>query len=224
MIPSGAIVELLRQLVRKLGSQRVVRLPVGTLTVSLEVYSHGQVDILQSVSQNMNVNIKNQFTHLDRLEAEAMHIFREVMADADNPVMLYSVGKDSSVLLHLARKAFYPSPPPFPMLHVDTLWKFQTMYDFRDYIAQESNMELLVHINPEGVSNNINPFDHGSALHTDIMKTQSLKWRSTITSLMWLLEEHGAMKKSRAKERIFSFRTHHIAGIKKPTPRTLESL
>ena len=207
MIPSGTIVELLRQLVRKLGSQRVVRLPVGSLTVSLEVYSHGQVDILQSFSQNMNVNIKNQFTHLDRLEAEAMHIFREVMADADNPVMLYSVGKDSSVLLHLARKAFYPSPPPFPMLHVDTLWKFQTMYDFRDYIAQEFNMELLVHINPDGVSNNINPFDHGSALHTDIMKTQSLKM--ALDHYKFDVAFGGARRdeeKSRAKERIFSFR------------------
>ena len=114
-------------------------------------------------------------THLDRLEAESIHIMREVMAHADNPVMLYSVGKDSSVMLHLARKAFYPSPPPFPLMHVDTRWKFKAMYDFRDMMAEESGMDLIVHINPEGVEKNINPFDHGSALHTDIMKTQGLK-------------------------------------------------
>lgn len=207
MIPSGQIVEPLRQLVRKLGSQRVVSLPFGSVTISLEVYSHGLVDILRSVSHDINVNIKNGTNHLDRLEAEAMYIFREVMADADNPVMLYSVGKDSSVLLHLARKAFYPSPPPFPMLHVDTLWKFQTMYDFRDYVAQELNMKLLVHVNSEGLSNNINPFEHGSALHTDIMKTQSLKM--ALDYYKFDLAFGGARRdeeKSRAKERIFSFR------------------
>ena len=146
-------------------------------------------------------------THLDRLEAESIHIMREVMAHAENPVMLYSIGKDSSVMLHLARKAFYPSIPPFPLLHVDTRWKFKAMYEFREKMAEESGMELLVHINPEGVKKNINPFDHGSALHTDIMKTEGLKQA---------LDEHrfdvafgGARRdeeKSRAKERIFSFR------------------
>ena len=146
-------------------------------------------------------------THLDRLEAESIHIMREGVAQADNPVMLYSVGKDSSVMLHLARKAFYPSPPPFPLMHVDTRWKFQAMYDFRDYMAKESGMELIVHVNPEGVAKNINPFDHGSAIHTDVMKTQGLKQA---------LDEHGFdvafggarrdEEKSRAKERIFSFR------------------
>jgi sulfate adenylyltransferase subunit 2 len=130
------------------------------------------------------------------------------MADANNPVMLYSVGKDSSVLLHLARKAFFPSSPPFPLLHVDTGWKFQAMYDFREYAARVSGMELLTHINLEGVSQNINPFDHGSTVHTEVMKTQSLKMA---------LDHHkfdvafgGARRdeeKSRAKERIFSFRT-----------------
>jgi sulfate adenylyltransferase subunit 2 len=132
---------------------------------------------------------------------------REVVAQAENPVMLYSVGKDSSVMLHLARKAFYPNPPPFPLMHVDTRWKFQAMYDFRDYMAKESGMELIVHVNPEGVAKNINPFDHGSAIHTDVMKTQGLKQA---------LDEHGFdvafggarrdEEKSRAKERIFSFR------------------
>jgi sulfate adenylyltransferase subunit 2 len=146
-------------------------------------------------------------THLDRLEAESIHIMREVVAQAENPVMLYSVGKDSSVMLHLAGKAFYPSPPPFPLMHVDTRWKFQAMYDFRDYMAKESGMELIVHVNPEGVAKNINPFDHGSAIHTDVMKTQGLKQA---------LDQHGFdvafggarrdEEKSRAKERIFSFR------------------
>ena len=147
-------------------------------------------------------------THLDRLEAESMHIIREVMAEAENPVMLYSVGKDSSVMPHLARKAFYPSPPPFPLLHVDTRWKFQAMYDFRDHMAQESGMDLLVHINPEGVEKNINPLDHGSALHTDVMKTQSLK--QALDHYRFDVAFGGARRdeeKSRAKERVFSFRT-----------------
>ncbi len=147
-------------------------------------------------------------SHLDRLEAESIHILREVAATAENPVMLYSVGKDSSVMLHLAKKAFYPSPPPFPLLHVDTGWKFREMYQFRDRMAAEAGMKLITHTNPEGVERNINPIDHGSSVHTDIMKTQGLKQA---------LDEHafdvafgGARRdeeKSRAKERIFSFRT-----------------
>lgn len=148
------------------------------------------------------------FTHLDRLEAESIHIIREVMAHADNPVMLYSVGKDSSVMLHLARKAFYPSPPPFPLMHVDTRWKFQAMYEFRDMMAEESGMDLIVHTNPEGVEKNINPFDHGSALHTDIMKTQGLK--QALDAHKFDVAFGGARRdeeKSRAKERIFSFRS-----------------
>ena len=149
-----------------------------------------------------------RLSHLDRLEAESLHIIREVMAHADNPVMLYSVGKDSAVMLHLARKAFYPSPPPFPLLHVDTRWKFQAMYDFRDAMAKASNMELIVHINPEGVEKDINPFDHGSALHTDIMKTQGLK--QALDMHKFDVAFGGARRdeeKSRAKERIFSFRS-----------------
>lgn len=208
VIPSGSIVEKLRQLVKKHRSQLVVRNPVGSITISLEVYSHGMGDIFQNVSPDKTVNIKHGITHLDRLEAEAMHIFREVMTDADNPVMLYSVGKDSSVLLHLARKAFYPSLPPFPLLHVDTRWKFQAMYDFRDYAARNSGMELIVHVNSEGEAKNINPFDHGSALHTEIMKTQSLKM--AIDHYKFDVAFGGARRdeeKSRAKERVFSFRT-----------------
>ncbi|MCS5559367.1 MAG: sulfate adenylyltransferase subunit CysD, partial [Oceanospirillaceae bacterium] len=114
-------------------------------------------------------------THLDRLEAESIHILREVMTTAEKPVMMYSVGKDSAVMLHLARKAFYPSSPPFPLLHVDTRWKFQEMYQFRDYMAKEAGMELIVHTNPEGIERDISPLEHGSALHTDIMKTEGLK-------------------------------------------------
>ena len=159
-------------------------------------------------STNMtNPSSTGQLSHLDRLEAESIHIMREVMAHAENPVMLYSIGKDSSVMLHLARKAFYPSTPPFPLLHVDTRWKFSAMYEFREQMAQESGMELLAHINPEGVAKNINPFDHGSALHTDIMKTEGLK--QALDAHGFDVAFGGARRdeeKSRAKERIFSFR------------------
>ena len=115
-----------------------------------------------------------RLTHLQRLEAESIHIMREVVAEAESPVMLYSIGKDSAVMLHLARKAFFPAKPPFPLLHVDTTWKFRDMYTFRDRMAKESGMDLLVYVNPEGLAMNINPFTHGSAAHTDIMKTQAL--------------------------------------------------
>lgn len=146
-------------------------------------------------------------THLDRLEAESIHIMREVMADAVNPVMLYSVGKDSAVMLHLARKAFYPSPPPFPLLHVDTTWKFRAMYELRDRMARESSMELLVYQNPEAKERGINPFDHGP-LHTDMWKTEGLKQALDLHGFD--VAFGGARRdeeKSRAKERIFSFRT-----------------
>jgi sulfate adenylyltransferase subunit 2 len=146
--------------------------------------------------------------HLQRLEAESIFIIREALAEAENPVMLYSLGKDSSVMLHLARKAFYPSPPPFPLMHVDTRWKFQEMYQFRDHMAQVSGMELLVHINPEAIEKNINPFDHGSSLHTDITKTEGLK--QALNQHQFDVIFGGARRdeeKSRAKERIFSFRT-----------------
>ncbi len=146
-------------------------------------------------------------THLERLEAESIHIMREVVAEAENPVMLYSVGKDSAVMLHLARKAFYPSPPPFPLLHVDTTWKFRAMYDLREKAARDAGMELLVWQNPEAMERGINPFDHGG-LHTDMWKTQGLKQA---------LDHHGFdvafggarrdEEKSRAKERVFSFRS-----------------
>ncbi len=158
-----------------------------------------------TISTGMNAPL----THLQRLEAESIHIMREVVAEATNPVMLYSVGKDSAVMLHLARKAFYPAPPPFPLLHVDTTWKFRAMYDLRERAAAQAGMSLIVHQNPEAKALGINPFDHGSR-HTDMWKTEGLKQA---------LEQHGFdaafggarrdEEKSRAKERIFSFRSAH---------------
>ena len=148
-----------------------------------------------------------RLTDLDRLEAESLHIMREVVAEAARPVMLYSVGKDSAVMLHLARKAFAPSPPPFPLLHVDTTWKFRAMYDLRDRMAAESGMQLIVHTNPEGLARGINPFDHG-ALHTDLWKTEGLK--QALDAGGYDVAFGGARRdeeKSRAKERIFSFRS-----------------
>ena len=146
-------------------------------------------------------------THLARLEAEAIHILREVVAETERPVMLYSVGKDSAVMLHLARKAFYPSSPPFPLLHVDTTWKFKAMYEMRDRMARASGMELLVYRNPEALARGINPFDHGS-LHTDMWKTEGLK--QALDKYGFDAAFGGARRdeeKSRAKERIFSFRS-----------------
>jgi sulfate adenylyltransferase subunit 2 len=151
--------------------------------------------------------VTRTLTHLERLEAESIHIMREVVAEAEKPVMLYSVGKDSAVMLHLARKAFYPSPPPFPLLHVDTTWKFKDMYALRDRMATESGMELLVYKNPECVERGINPFDHGP-LHTDMWKTEGLK--QGLDHYGFDVAFGGARRdeeKSRAKERIFSFRT-----------------
>jgi sulfate adenylyltransferase subunit 2 len=147
-------------------------------------------------------------THLERLESEAIHIMREVVAEAEKPVMLYSIGKDSSVMLHLAKKAFHPSVPPFPLLHVDTTWKFREMYEVRAKVASESGMELLVHKNPDAIAKGINPFTHGSAVHTDVWKTEGLK--QALDKYGFDAAFGGARRdeeKSRAKERIFSFRT-----------------
>ena len=208
IIPSGSVVTCMRELVRANRGQLLNNQKDRSISISLEVYSHGHGEILKTANRSHKPTLQSGMTHLDRLEAESIHIIREVMAEADNPVMLYSVGKDSSVMLHLARKAFYPSPPPFPLLHVDTRWKFQAMYDFRDCMARESGMDLLVHINPEGVEKNINPFDHGSALHTDVMKTEGLK--QALDHHNFDVAFGGARRdeeKSRAKERVFSFRT-----------------
>lgn len=147
-------------------------------------------------------------THLEQLEAESIHIIREVAAEFENPVMLYSIGKDSAVMLHLARKAFYPARPPFPLMHVDTTWKFKEMITFRDQMAAECGFDLLVHVNEEGVRQGINPFVHGSAVHTDVMKTEGLK--QALDKYKFDAAFGGARRdeeKSRAKERIFSFRT-----------------
>ncbi|NOX84138.1 MAG: sulfate adenylyltransferase subunit CysD [Alphaproteobacteria bacterium] len=147
-------------------------------------------------------------THLDRLEAESIHIMREVAAEAEKPVMLYSVGKDSAVMLHLAMKAFYPSKPPFPLMHVDTTWKFKEMIAFRDETVKRLGLELIVHTNAEGVAQGINPFTHGSQIHTDVMKTQGLK--QALDKYGFDAAFGGARRdeeKSRAKERIFSFRS-----------------
>jgi sulfate adenylyltransferase subunit 2 len=160
-----------------------------------------------SSSPRRSINVTPS-PYLKQLENESIHIIREAIAEAKNPVMLYSIGKDSSVMLHLARKAFYPAPPPFPLLHIDTRWKFQEMYQFRDALARESGMDLLIHVNPEAIEKNINPYDHGSALHTDITKTEGLK--QALDHYKFDVIFGGARRdeeKSRAKERIFSFRT-----------------
>jgi sulfate adenylyltransferase subunit 2 len=151
-----------------------------------------------------------RMTHLKQLEAESIHIMREVAAEFDNPVMLYSVGKDSSVMLHLAKKAFAPGVPPFPLMHVDTTWKFKEMIEFRDHMAEKLGMKLIVHQNPEGLAMNINPFVHGSSKHTDIMKTQGLK--QALDKYGFDAAFGGARRdeeKSRAKERVYSFRDEH---------------
>ena len=153
-------------------------------------------------------NSRSRLSHLQRLEAESIHIMREAVAEAERPVMLYSVGKDSGVMLHLARKAFAPSPPPFPLLHVDTTFKFRAMYEFRDRMAKESGMELLTWQNPEAVRLGINPFDHGSQVHTDMWKTEGLK--QALDHHGFDLAFGGARRdeeKSRAKERVFSIRS-----------------
>jgi sulfate adenylyltransferase subunit 2 len=149
-----------------------------------------------------------RLTHLERLEAEAIDIMRDVVAVAENPVMLYSIGKDSSVMLRLAEKAFWPAQPPFPFLHVDTTWKFQEMYAFRERMAEEHRLDLLVHVNEEGLARGINPFDSGSTVHTDVMKTEGLK--QALDKYGFDAAFGGARRdeeKTRAKERIFSFRT-----------------
>lgn len=153
---------------------------------------------------------QDSLTHLRQLEAESIHIIREVAAEFENPVMLYSIGKDSAVMLHLARKAFYPSKPPFPLMHVDTTWKFREMIEFRDNLAKEYGFDLLVHINEEGVKQGIGPFTHGSAMHTDVMKTEALK--QALNKYKFDAAFGGARRdeeKSRAKERVFSFRSEN---------------
>ena len=153
-------------------------------------------------------NDNDRLTHLQQLEAESIHIFREVVAETDNPVMLYSIGKDSSVLLHIAQKAFFPSKIPFPVMHIDTQWKFKEMISFREKMAKECDLDLIVYTNPEGIDKHVGPITHGSAVHTDIMKTQALK--KALDLYKFDAAFGGARRdeeKSRAKERVFSFRS-----------------
>ena len=177
----------------------------------LIIFSRTPYQIKEKIvfSNSLKINTTSaSLSHLDYLEAESIYIIREVIAETKNPTMLYSIGKDSAVMLHLARKAFWPGTPPFPLLHVDTGWKFRAMYDFRDQVTRATGMELLVHKNSDGVAKGINPINHGSAIHTDIMKTQGLKQALDIHKFDAAFG--GARRdeeKSRAKERIFSFRT-----------------
>ncbi len=214
-LKSAGLADLLQQLQADLGKELAV-FPHGRL-VSLcrAAGALPQVKLLPyppvlnlAAQHRQSLPRAQRPPHLQRLEDQSIHIIREAVAEAENPAMLYSVGKDSGVMLQLARKAFYPAPPPFPLLHVDTRWKFQEMYLFRDHMARESGMDLLVHVNPEAVEKNINPFDHGSALHTDITKTEGLK--QALDKYRFDVVFGGARRdeeKSRAKERIFSFRS-----------------
>ncbi len=205
--PHGPITRKLRALVTDHGSHDFNLESGKILRIGTTAYQEAAGSKPMS-GQPLPKTKVDHLSHIDRLEADSIHIIREVMAQAENPVMLYSIGKDSTVMLHLAKKAFYPSPPPFPLLHVDTRWKFQAMYQFRDEMAKDVGMDLIVHINPDGVERNINPFDHGSALHTDIMKTEGLK--QALDKYKFDVAFGGARRdeeKSRAKERVFSFRT-----------------
>ncbi|MGE0181865.1 MAG: sulfate adenylyltransferase subunit CysD [Parvularculaceae bacterium] len=180
------------------GEKPAAKAPARQTTANAPAVGAGDGPLLSS----------QRMSHLDRLEAEAIHIMREVAAEAENPVMLYSIGKDSSVMLHLAAKAFFPSRPPFPLMHVDTTWKFKDMYAHRDRIAKELGFDLIVHINEDGLKQGVGPFTHGSAIHTDVMKTQSLK--QALDKYKFDVAFGGARRdeeKSRAKERIFSFRS-----------------
>ena len=206
--PHGQLTKTVKKLARVSNQHTIKLINSGSATLALTAY-HQQPVPPETATAKKAVETNMDMTHLDRLEAESIHIIREVMAESENPVMMYSIGKDSSVMLRLAEKAFYPSKPPFPLLHVDTRWKFQAMYEFRDKIAKQTGMDLIVHINPEGIEKNINPFDHGSSLHTDVMKTQGL---------LQALDKYGFdaafggarrdEEKSRAKERVFSFRNN----------------
>ncbi len=204
--PHGRITSLFRELWLST-RQQPVSSSLATNTEGLLAMAAYPAKLSFSKGTPHPTYIADGISHLDRLEAESIHIMREVLAHSENPVMLYSVGKDSAVMLHLARKAFYPSPPPFSLLHVDTRWKFQEMYQFRDKMAAEAGMDLIVHTNQEAIERDINPLQHGSALHTDITKTQGLK--QALDHYKFDVAFGGARRdeeKSRAKERIFSFR------------------
>lgn len=207
--PTGAITATCRALVTENGSHNLTFAGGGSALLACFVYHEPAFVFGPARSAVDEILTPTAMSHLDRLEAESIHIMREVVAQAENPVMMYSVGKDSSVMLHLAKKAFYPSPPPFPLLHVDTRWKFTSMYEFRNHVAVDAGMDLIVHINPEGVAKDMNPYDHGSSVHTDVMKTQGLK--QALDHHKFDVAFGGARRdeeKTRAKERVFSFRTN----------------
>lgn len=216
VFPVNAVEVLFEQKVLDTQNHRITTKFGGVLvagTIAYKIKKPFQADLQREnlsgyfQTENHSVEMLGK-SHLDYLESQSIHIIREVMAYADNPVMLYSVGKDSGVMLHLALKAFYPSRPPFPLLHVDTRWKFREMYQFRDFMAKETEMDLITYINPDGEKRNINPFDHGSSLHTEIMKTEALKQALDLYGFDFAFG--GARRdeeKSRAKERIFSFRS-----------------
>lgn len=219
LIPTGLLVQFCRKIVIRWRSNQHL-FKNNIFRVGLEIYSHSKKDAFYYINKK-NVNkTSDKMNHLDHLESESIHIMREAIADAKNPAMLYSIGKDSAVMLHLAIKAFYPSLPPFPLLHVDTLWKFQAMYDFRDYIVRSNGMELLVYTNPRGKDQNVNPFDYGTANHTHIMKTEALI--QALNKYNFDVVFGGARRdeeKSRAKERVFSFRTNtHLWDPKNQRP------
>ena len=201
--PSAELHEVFRAVVTDNDGHKVVGAKGQKWLIGL--FAFQEPEITRSVTRPLSSHHRG---HLDALEAESIHIMREVVAQAQNPVMLYSVGKDSTVMLRLAQKAFAPSKPPFPLLHVDTRWKFQAMYEYRQHIAEDTGMELIRHVNPEGVEKDINPFDHGSELHTHIMKTEGLK--QALDQYGFDVAFGGARRdeeKSRAKERVFSFRS-----------------
>ena len=207
LFPTGTIVHELRRICYQNKSKKFYFRDSGYVNLSMEIYSHGINDIIMYSQNNLKNTKSFTSTHLKKLEEESIYIMREAIAEANKPVMLYSLGKDSSLMLHLAKKAFYPQKPPFPFLHIDTGWKFQAMYDFRDYIKKNEDIELLIYKNPEGVKKKINPFLNNSDLHTSIMKTEALK--KAIEKYKFDVAFGGARRdeeKSRSKERIFSFR------------------
>ncbi|MDA9562009.1 sulfate adenylyltransferase subunit CysD [Gammaproteobacteria bacterium] len=221
--PSVELIKIYQSIVEKIGTEEYIS--SSALKVILPVSSFKKILTKENLYQLNNYEASKKIkmesiSHLERIEAEAIHIIRETCAEAENPVMLYSVGKDSAVMLHLAKKAFYPAPPPFPLMHVDTGWKFDEMYQFRDLTVRDSGIRLIVHKNQEGVDQNINPFDHGSEIHTDIMKTKALKQALDIYKFDFAFG--GARRdeeKSRAKERMLSFRSEsHIWDPKNQRP------
>ncbi|PCJ27302.1 MAG: sulfate adenylyltransferase subunit CysD [SAR86 cluster bacterium] len=205
--PHGPVTSKLRALLGRSGNPEIELASGKTLRLALPAYQDANDKFDWDATPASSIS-KHQLSNLDRLEANSIHILREVVAQAENPAMLFSLGKDSCVMLHLAMKAFYPSPPPFPLMHVDTRWKFQAMYRFRDEIVRTSGMDMIIHTNPEAISKNINPFDHGSELHTHVTKTEGLI--QALDKYQIDVALGGARRdeeKSRAKERVFSIRT-----------------